>query len=331
MVKQHNPVNPKRYKSNFKFSSRLHILAVITLLFSGMQSSLAQLTYEQLYIDYDSAREYKNLKIIPVRTKGAGNLHPELSNTISLPEALNKGLVTIEERGTSSVENVHWLSLYNHSDKNILVTSGEVLSGGRQDRMVTRDTLIPARSGRSDLHVMCVEEGRWSKKTRPFVYERKANLHLRKVLDQSTNQVTIWKEIDRQLTEDTIKNKTLSYLHLGRDKKFAAGTESYMNFFREAFLKSDTSMVGIVCVSGNKVIGTDIFAARQLLYGQLDALLKGYTEEAVVYGSRVEMKDESVEKYLDQFLSNVQGQEEFVKKNGKLFKVNGQVIHLTTY
>ena len=70
---------------------------VICLLFSGMQTTLAQLTYERLFVDYDSAREYKNLRIIPVRTKGPGDPQPELSNTISLPEALNKGLVTIEE------------------------------------------------------------------------------------------------------------------------------------------------------------------------------------------------------------------------------------------
>jgi hypothetical protein len=307
---------------------RLTLFLFLLFFFSGAQ---AQLTYEHLYVDYDSAVEYKNLKIIPVRHKGPGNRDPFLQNTISLPEALKKGLVSLQERGTSSVENVHWLSLYNHSDKNILVTSGELLSGGRQDRMVTRDTLIRARSGRSDLHVMCVEEERWSKKTKPFVYERKANMHLRKVLDQTANQVVIWREIHRQLTSDTIKNKTLSYLTLGRDKKFSAGIGSYMNFFEPHFREKDTSLVGFICVSGGKVIGSDIFASQQLLYGQLDALLKGYAEEAVIYGQAVTMSNEAVRQYADQFLANQATQEAFVNKNGKLFKVNNQVVHLTTY
>src|SRR5688572_628399 len=111
-------------------------LFTIILLVSCL-TSFEQLTYQQLFVDYDSAWEYKNLKVIPVRQKGPGTVGPGMSNAISLPEALSKGLVTIQERGTSSVENVHWLSIYNHSDKNVFISSGGVLSGGRQDRMVT--------------------------------------------------------------------------------------------------------------------------------------------------------------------------------------------------
>lgn len=304
---------------------------LILLLCLCCLSGYSQLTYDQVFIDYDSAVEFKNLKIIPVRPKKTGTPPKEISNTVSLSEAMARGLVSVVERGSSSVENVHWLSLYNNSDKNIFIASGEILAGGRQDRMVTKDTLVLARAGRIDLPVMCVEEERWSEKDKKFTYQKMANPHLRKVLDISKNQVLIWNEIHDQLTKDTVKNKTLSYLARGLDKKFAPRLQEYFSFFQQKFREADSNIVGIVCVSGDKVIGSDIFAGSNLFYGQLNALLQGYIEEAMVYGSKPALNDAGVKKYLDQFLKDEISQAEFVKKNGKIFKVSGKVIHLTTY
>src|SRR5215210_7386482 len=95
-------------------------LAIIISLIFLTQVLNAQLTYDNLYVDYDSAIVYKNLKVIPVRWKGkARPAEPLLSNIISLGEALEKGLVRISERGSASTENVHWLILENLSKKNI--------------------------------------------------------------------------------------------------------------------------------------------------------------------------------------------------------------------
>jgi hypothetical protein len=307
------------------------ILLVILVICGYASNSLAQLTYKELFVDYDSAWQYKNLRIIPIRPKQPAGTGAEWSNTLSLNQALDLGLATLQERGTSSVENVHWLSLYNNSGKDILITSGEILSGGRQDRMVTKDTLLSGKTIRSDLAVMCVEEERWSKKSKKFTYEKKANSRLRKVLDVSGNQVLIWKEIDRQLQEDQVKNQTLSYLSVGRDKKFTPQLSDYLTFFKEKCQSPDSTMVGVICISGDQVIGTDIFAARNLFFDQLIPMLKGYIEEAVVSGAPVTLSDDKVKKYMDNILKDEKTQEEFVKKNGKLFKYKNKVVHLTTY
>jgi hypothetical protein len=195
--------------------------------------AFAQLTYQQLYVDYDSAVTYKNLRVIPIRYKGYGGKSGSslVRNAVSFGQALQQGLITVQERGTAAIENVHWLSLYNNSDRNIYVASGEVLAGGRQDRIVTKDTIIMARSGRIDLPVMCVEEGRWSEKDRKFVYRKMANTHVRKTLDEGRNQVLLWKEINAQLERDKVKNKTLSYLSREKDKAFMAIQNDYWQFF----------------------------------------------------------------------------------------------------
>ena len=296
------------------------------------QGVFAQLTYAHLYVDYDSAVSFKNLRIIPIRYKGDNNGLPAvLQTTLPFSEALQKGLITVQERGTTAIENVHWLSLINNSDKNIYVSSGEVLEGGRQDRIVTKDTIVAAKSGRIDLPVMCVEEGRWSEKDKKFAYKKMANMHLRKTLDETKSQVQVWKEISNQLEKDKIKNKTLSYLSRDKDKVFTALQNEYWQFFQNKLVRPDSNLVGIVCMSGDKVLGSDIFISNQLLFGKWQPLMQGYIEEAIVFGATPAVTNDTVKKYLDQFLKDETSQEEFVKKNGKLFKAAGKVIHITTY
>src|ERR1700692_4064312 len=90
-----------------------------------------EINYDNVYVDYDSAVEFKNLRIIPIRPKqGFGNAEPRV---ITLSQAMKQGLATITERGTASTENVHFLRINNHSDQTIYISSGELVSGGRQD------------------------------------------------------------------------------------------------------------------------------------------------------------------------------------------------------
>jgi len=89
--------------------------------------------------------------------------------------------------------------------------------------------------------------------------------------------------------------------------------------------------VGVVCMSGDKIIGSEIFISHHLLYGKIQPLMMGFIEEATVFGTAPAVPNPKVRNYLDQFLIDEASQEEFVKKNGRLFKAGGKVIHLTTY
>ncbi|HEX4850187.1 MAG TPA: DUF6569 family protein, partial [Puia sp.] len=205
------------------------------------------------------------------------------------------------------------------------------ISGGRQDRMMARDTILSPSGKDQYVPVMCVEEGRWSDKEKKMVYSNYANNHLRKVLDQNKNQVLIWKEISTQLGDREIKNKTLAYLSRNFDKKVTFANEDYFHFFQNKFKQADSSIVGFVCISGDRVIGCDIFGSTDLFYGQLDPLLKGYTDEAVFFGAPVTMPEKDIKEYMDKLLSSEKSQEEFVKYNGKIFRQDGRIIHINTF
>src|ERR1700759_308983 len=133
---------------------------------------------------------------------------------------MSQGLVQVTERGTTSFDNVHWLRFNTKSNKSVYISGGEIISGGRQDRMIVSDTILHPMAKDQYVPVMCVEEGRWSEKEKKFGYGNFANNHLRKVLDSSHNQVRVWREVDRQLQEGSIKNNSLAYLSRYQDKKY---------------------------------------------------------------------------------------------------------------
>jgi hypothetical protein len=309
------------------------VLIFLILSWWSPSPARAQLTYATLTVQYDSAWQYKNLKIIPIRRKEGGGEKQQggQPNIVSLSQALRQGLVTVTERGTASIDNVHWLRINNHSDKSLYVASGEIIAGGRQDRMITRDTILVPTQKDQYIPTMCVEEGRWSDKEKKFAYGNFANPHLRKVLDSTKNQVLIWNEVDKQLEEANFKNTTTAYLARNQDKKYIQVNDEYFNFFRQKFMNTDSNIVGFVCVSGNKVVGSDIFADGRIFYAQLEPLLRGYIDESIIFGAPVALPDPPVKRYMDKLLKDEASQEEFARKNGKIFRQNGRVFHVNTF
>ena len=84
-------------------------------------------------------------------------------------------------------------------------------------------------------------------------------------------------------------------------------------------------------MSGDRILGCDIYAGTNLFYGQLEALLPGYIEEAISYGKSVTITNEKVKSYLDQILTDETSQKEYLKKNGKIYRYKEKVIHITGY
>ena len=304
------------------------VFRIILFLFFS-QNSFGQLIYETVWVDYDSAIEYKSLQMVPIRPKEmAGKPGPRM---MSLGKAIQNGSATLSERGSASTENVHWLRINNKSENSIFVSSGQTFTGGRQDRMVTRDTLLHPTGSDQYIPVMCIEEGRWSEKEKKIQYNNYANVNLRKVLDKSKNQVQIWKEIFTQLGNSNLKSPTFAYAAISQNKDIQVSENEYLKFFREKIKNSDSSMTGFVCISGGKVIGCEIFADRQLFFDEFEPLLFGYINEAVLRGSEPLLVKEEIKEFMDKILTNETLQDEYCKKNGKVFRVNNRVIQVTAY
>ena len=94
---------------------------------------------------------------------------------LTLDEGFRSGEVVVTEygnvrglvRGQSAPPvqhdgaEVNRLVLINNSKRPLLLLAGEIVAGGKQDRVIGKDRIVPAESDPVDLNVFCVEPGRW--------------------------------------------------------------------------------------------------------------------------------------------------------------------------
>ena len=79
---------------------------------------------------------------------------------IPLDDALEQKCVTVHETG-----NVGQLEVENLSEHfDLYIQAGDVVKGGRQDRTLGVDFVLPAKSGRVPIPSFCVESGRWHRR-----------------------------------------------------------------------------------------------------------------------------------------------------------------------
>lgn len=312
------------------------LLIALSCLFSAAS---AQFTYEHLEVDYASAYQFQDLKIIPIRAKPsfaqANQQAASLENALSLRQALATNQAAITERRNSRGrirENVNSLSFENFSDQPIFLMSGEVITGGMQDRVIARDMVIPPRSGMVEVPVFCVEKGRWTGNTKKNKFQNyhEASMHLRKVIDREQSQGAVWNEIRKENRRDGIRSSTEAYTAHGSSPEYIQRENEYLAFFNEKF-RDKENIVGIVGVTGGVVMGCDIFASSDLFYREYNNLIYAYIDEALTFGLPITMTDDAVKGYMDNLLTNTVMQERFVRQNGKMFKQGDQIIHITTY
>jgi hypothetical protein len=76
---------------------------------------------------------------------------------LTLQEALRQGEVRVYE-----TENMNQLAVENLSDQEVFIQAGEVVRGGKQDRVLGADLIVEPGSGKVGIGAFCVEESRWT-------------------------------------------------------------------------------------------------------------------------------------------------------------------------
>jgi hypothetical protein len=115
--------------------------------------------------------QHGSLTVFPVV---AGKTYPT-NEFLTLDEGLRSGEVVVNEAGAiqglirrhpmPAIRNdgaqVNRLVLVNNSKRPLLLLAGEIVTGGKQDRVIGKDRIVPPESDPIDLSVFCVEPGRW--------------------------------------------------------------------------------------------------------------------------------------------------------------------------
>lgn len=298
---------------------------------------LAQYTFKNLTVDYESEATaknftYKNLRLYPIYAKESFNQQfKHVGKYTPLKEALEKKKVVIREKSDGGTVNT--LTIQNVSKDTIIIICGEVIKGGKQDRIINQDIVLPPNSPKMDLSVFCVEAGRWSARstgTQFSGYHNVGSLSLRKVVEKESTQGKVWDKVSEFNTKNSTVNATQTYTAMNNNSDYVKQVNEYTKFFKDK-LEKEQNLIGVLIVSGNKVLGCDMFATSDLFRQNLDNLLASYATEAILNGSTVNIKPVTVKNYTDSLLSDERKQEETLKSKGKSFSDKGKKLRVSSY
>ena len=239
---------------------------------------------------------YRQLTVFPLR------LNPTTSSDIrTLDEAIGRDWLVIEEKSDAQVGSVR---VRNASSQYVLLMSGEMLRGGKQNRMVRDDVLMPPHSEFMEVPVYCGERERWS--TPPSVrFESAKSLagaSLRANAAAGASQDAIWGEIAEQSARMKVASPTRDYQQVYDEPGVRRSLDEYFDHLRDV---PSSSTVGAVVLLGDDVLGADLFSDPELFSRLWRKIVDSYAVDAIARGDRGEWRgrDAEVRAFLDRALS----------------------------
>jgi hypothetical protein len=303
----------------------------IIVFISSIGYSNAQLTYEKLKVEFDSAWVCNHLQLIPIRFKDKGS--PENNppkNFLSLAQAMQKKKVEIKENYFEGNADVRTVIIKNNSKENILVMDGDMLKGGKQDRMISETKLIAPGKEVEYMNVFCIEKGRWSKKPKGFSYAGFAGNNLRKIADSTSIQQYVWTEIEKEFRHGNMSSEAFPYLEIQK-QQLGKDTACY-NYFLQKFKQSDSSFAGFIAVSDTTIIGCDVFASAQFTNVAFGNLLSAYSQAANHDNSKpIPIPMDKLKLFGEHLFGNEEKQKAFLQHHGKMNMMNKKPVHIAAY
>ena len=286
---------------------------------------------------------------------------------LTLDEGLRSGEVIVTEAG--SVQGlvrrqspsgfrhdgavVNSLVLMNDSKRPLLLLAGEIVTGGKQDRVIGKDRIVPAESDPIDLSVFCVEPGRWvatsehfgasearygknvfhgSASPAPMAIMAQPSVRGKAMGDKDQNQV--WNEVNKQRSEMTVAvagatpqaatdiGQTSSYAKVNENAEVKKQVEAVARPIEQSYQSligqlRDRNAVGVVVAVNGRIIWADVFASTDLLGKYWPKLVRSYASEAIVTRAK-EM--EVTEKQAQAFLGDMEGRKEMIESEPGVYR-----------
>lgn len=197
-------------------------------------------------------------------------------HVLTLDEALGRGLLTITERGGGTVPE---LIVENRAKEMVLLLAGEILVGGKQNRVLSQDILLPPQSGPLNVGVYCVEQGRWDAGRGRF--ESKGTVStpsLRaKALDRAS-QAEIWGEVGKSARSLAAESPSGDYQRVYEKPEVKGRVDAIEGGFKGA-LPADA--VGAAIYIGARFGGMDLFVNRDIFAKEWEKLLRAAVVEGL--------------------------------------------------
>jgi hypothetical protein len=226
----------------------------------------------------------------------------------TLDEARAQGALIVSERDQAAVSEI---VIENRGPVHVLLLAGEILQGGKQNRIVVEDVLVPPRSGPLTLPVFCVEQGRWQGAGKQFsTRETLAAPRLREKMLERTDQRQVWAEVDRYARSAAAPSATGSYQAIPDKPEVQAQQKDVEAAIGGAIAPGAQ---GAAVYVGDTLAGLDLFEDGSLFAREWSKLLRASTIEA--YGRKIADPDEGrLRTSLDELLKSAAGAASSVRR-----------------
>ena len=291
------------------------------------------------------------------------------SEFLTLDEGLRSGEVIVTEAGsvqglirrqpTNGIRHdgaeVNRLVLVNNSKRPLLLLAGEIVSGGKQDRVIGKDRIVLPESDPIDLSVFCVEPGRWVATSEhfgaseamygknvagpihgaappPMAMMAQPSVRAKAMADKDQNEV--WNEVNKQKAAMAVEvtaaapqaqteiAQTSSYAKVNENEEVKKQVDAVAKPIEESYQSlirqlRDRNAVGVVVAVNGRVIWADVFASTDLLAKYWPKLVRSYASEAIVTRAK-EM--EVTEKQAQAFLDEMEGRKEMIESEPGVYR-----------
>jgi hypothetical protein len=191
---------------------------------------------------------------------------------------------------------VNELVLVNDSVKPLLLLAGEVVSGGKQNRIIGADVVVPPKSEPMPLTVFCVEHGRWSSGGSGFGSAKAiAHPQIRMEAQANKSQQGVWNSVARAAGAMAAESSTQDYTHVlaspQAQSRVEATAKSIENDYERELREQmrGRSAVGVVVAINGELVWSDVFPNAELFRKYWPKLLRSYIMEAESRGSGDEL------------------------------------------
>jgi hypothetical protein len=186
----------------------------------------------------------------------------------------------------------------NHSkDHYIFIQSGDIVKGGRQDRTLGQDMLLPPKSGKIPLDSYCVEQGRWSQRgheqaaTFSGSTKQLGSRELKLAAKQARSQGEVWKAVaetqerlSRKVGKSVRSDASATSLQLTlEDKAVEEQAARYLKTLLPVGQAAEDA-VGFAYAIDGQMAAVDLYGSPDLFLKLYPKLIDAATSEAVAAG-----------------------------------------------
>src|SRR5712664_3223255 len=246
---------------------------------------------------------YENISVFPVVSSNSQDTSPFLTLEEGLVRGRDGRPVYVPQNNTGA--SVNQLVLINRSRRPLLLLAGELVSGGKQDRVIGKDRIIPAGAPPLPLSVFCVEHGRWTGVSQFTAAKTIVHPSVREKAAVDQEQAYVWDAVrsgtttkapvaapaarmsmqDIQGAIDT-NGRTEAYEKIYQSRAVGVSIDDFVEEVRARFARAtsglkDERVVGVVVAYGGEVAWSDIFASGELFDHYWNKLLRSYAVEAL--------------------------------------------------